>query len=245
MAAFRYRRYTIGMRYWLAVAALGAALTVSPAWAQRGGGGHGGFGGHAAFSGHAGFASHSMGGFHGSSFARGGFPGPHFAGRGWGNGFRRPYPRGGYCWGGSCYYGRGYYGYGWGWPYAYAGWGWDYPWYYDDSNNYARDSGYSYAPPEDYQPQAEIDRLHDEVAQLRDQMRNVPHPPEPKQTAPEPTQLVFADKHTEQVENYAIVRQTLWVFDNSRTRKIPLASLDIPATEKANQDRGVDFEIPN
>ena len=133
-----------------------------------------------------------------------------------------------------------------GWPYAYAGW--DYPWYYDDSNNdYAQDSGDSYAPPQDYQSQAEIDRLHNEVAQLRDQMqsRGVPRPPEPKEAAPEPTQLVFADKHTEQIENYAIVRQYLWVFDNSRARKIPLASLDIPATEKANQARGVDFAIPN
>ena len=170
-------------------------------------------------------------------------PDPVRASRGWGNGYRRPYPRGGSCWGGRCY-GRGYYGYG--WPYAYAGW--DYPWYYDDSNNdYAQDSGDSYAPPQDYQSQAEIDRLHNEVAQLRDQMqsRGVPRPPEPKEAAPEPTQLVFADKHTEQIENYAIVRQYLWVFDNSRARKIPLASLDIPATEKANQDRGVDFAIPN
>jgi len=84
---------------------------------------------------------------------------------------------------------------------------------------------------------------------LRDQLqsgsRSVPRPPEQKESAPEPTQLVFADKHTEQIQNYAIVRQTLWVFDGSRTRKIPLSNLDIPATEKANEDQGVDFTIPN
>jgi hypothetical protein len=35
------------------------------------------------------------------------------------------------------------------------------------------------------------------------------------------------------------------VFDGSRTRKIPLSALNIPATEKANQDQGVDFQIPD
>jgi len=29
-----------------------------------------------------------------------------------------------------------------------------------------------------------------------------------------------------------------------RARKIPLAELDIAATQKVNEDRGVDFEIP-
>ena len=212
-----------------------------------------------------------MGGFHGSVHP-GGFSGGHWGGRpwgggGWGNGFHHGYPNGGRCWGGNCFYHHHYnYGYGYGypgygrgygyWPYAYAGWGWGWPWYddYDDSDNYqaqAASGDYDYqpsnyyAPPADYQSQAKIDRLHDEVARLRDQMGNVPRPPEPKESASEPTQLVFADKHTEQVQNYAIVRQNLWVFDGTRTRKIPLSSLDIPATQKANENQGVDFEIPN
>ena len=214
-----------------------------------------------------------MGGFHGPARS-GGFSGGRWGGgggywggrpwggRGWGNGFHHgPFPRGGRCWGGNCFYhhynyGYGYPGYGYGyWPYAYAGWGWDYPWYddYDDSDNYQAQAPpsneYYQPPPADYQSQAEIDRLHDEVARLRDQVQSgsnsVPRPPEAKESAPEPTQLVFADKHTEQIENYAIVRQNLWVFDGSRTRKIPLSSLDIAATQKANEDQGVDFEIPN
>ena len=155
----------------------------------------------------------------------------------------RPFPHNGFCRG--CFHRRFNSWYPWGY-----GWGW--PWYgdYDYSENdsaYDDPAGNYYAQPQDYQSQAEIDRLHDEVARLRDQFesRNVPRPPEPKQSDPEPTQLVFADKHTEQIENYAIVRQTLWVFDGSRTRKIPLASLDVPATQKANDERGVDFEIPN
>lgn len=257
------------MPRWVLLAALGAALMAMPCWAQRGGGGHGGFGGgHASFGGHGGFAHPMGGGFHGS-MRPGGFSGGRWGGRPWGggsgNGFHH-YPYGGYCRGGNCFYhhyynygyGYGYPGYGYGyWPYAYAGWGWDYPWFddYDDSDNYqsqaAPNDYYSqppssnyYAPP-DYQSQAEIDRLHDEVARLRDQMHNIPRPPEPKEAAPEPTQLVFADKHTEQVENYAIVRQNLWIFDGTRTRKVPLSSLDIPATQKANENQGVDFEIPN
>jgi hypothetical protein len=60
----------------------------------------------------------------------------------------------------------------------------------------------------------------------------------------QPTQLVFRDKRTEEVQNYAIVGQTFWVLGEQRARKIPLAELDIPATKKANDDRGVGFELP-
>jgi hypothetical protein len=232
------------MRRWLAVAALGAALIALPSVAQRGGGGHGG-----GFGGHAGFASHPMGGgFHAPAMARG-YSGVHFGTR-WGNGFHNGYPHNGYCWNGRCYY-RHYYGYPWAygyWPYSY-GWGWPYYGYDDyDQSDYQQASNNYYPQDSDApQAQAQIDRLSDEVARLNDQLanRNVPRPPQEKESAPEPTQLVFADKHTEQVENYAIVRQTLWVFDGDRTRKIPLANLDLPATEKANEDRGVEFEIPN
>jgi len=46
------------------------------------------------------------------------------------------------------------------------------------------------------------------------------------------------------VKNYAIVGQTLWVLSGQRARKIPLTELDIPATKKVNDDRGVDFQLP-
>jgi hypothetical protein len=58
------------------------------------------------------------------------------------------------------------------------------------------------------------------------------------------TVLVFRDQHKQDVQNYAIVGQTLWSFAASRTQKIPLADLDLPATVKANDDRGVDFRVP-
>jgi len=58
------------------------------------------------------------------------------------------------------------------------------------------------------------------------------------------TVLVFKDGHHSDVLNYAIVGDTLFDFSAGRTRKILLADLDLPATHKANDDRGVDFEIP-
>jgi len=59
----------------------------------------------------------------------------------------------------------------------------------------------------------------------------------------EPTVLVFRDGHEQEVMNYAIMGQTVYVFDK-RTQKIALADLDVPATVKANDVRGLDFNIP-
>jgi hypothetical protein len=59
----------------------------------------------------------------------------------------------------------------------------------------------------------------------------------------EPTVLVFRDGHHQEVTNYAIMGQTVYVLDD-RTQKIPLANLDVDATVKANDDRGTEFKIP-
>ncbi len=59
----------------------------------------------------------------------------------------------------------------------------------------------------------------------------------------EPTVLVFRDGHKQEVSNYAIMEQTVYVFDDG-THKIPLANLDVPATVKANDDRGMEFKLP-
>jgi hypothetical protein len=58
------------------------------------------------------------------------------------------------------------------------------------------------------------------------------------------TVLVFKDGHQSDVVNYAIVGDTLFDFGAGRTKKILLADLDIPATRKANDNRGVDFQVP-
>jgi len=74
----------------------------------------------------------------------------------------------------------------------------------------------------------------------RSSNENASQPPEPVPA----TVLVFRDRHQEEVSNYAIVGQTLWSFSPQKTKKIPLAELDLSATEKANNDRGVEFRVP-
>lgn len=59
-----------------------------------------------------------------------------------------------------------------------------------------------------------------------------------------PTVLVYRDQHKQEIQNYAIVGQMLWDFNAGRTYKIPLSQLDLPATQKANDDRGINFQIP-
>jgi hypothetical protein len=60
----------------------------------------------------------------------------------------------------------------------------------------------------------------------------------------EATTLVFRDGHQQQVTNYAIMGQTVYIFDK-RTQKIGLGDLDIPATIKLNDESGVEFHLPN
>ena len=59
----------------------------------------------------------------------------------------------------------------------------------------------------------------------------------------DPTVLVFRDGHQQEVTNYAIMGQTVYVFDK-RTQKIALTDLDVAATIKLNDDHGVDFHVP-
>jgi len=73
-----------------------------------------------------------------------------------------------------------------------------------------------------------------------DQSRSdpAPDPPQP------PTTLVFKDGRQLEVSNYAIVSQTLYDLTPGHPRKIALADLDLPATQKQNDDRGVVFQLP-
>jgi hypothetical protein len=71
-----------------------------------------------------------------------------------------------------------------------------------------------------------------------------PAKPEEPITAQPSTLLLFKDGHKAEVLNYAIVGDTLFDLNEGRTKKIQLADLDLPATLKANEDRGVDFQMP-
>lgn len=261
------------MRRAFALATLLPLLMFSPLWAQHGGG-HASAGGHSSFGGHSGFSGHSSfssGGVHSGSSAASRSYGHTYAysgplsssSRGFNRGFNsgigtriRPYGyRNCYGYGFGCGLGYGY-GYGYGYPYLYGGidpywWG---------------DNGYSF----DYEQQYETGLANEmnqqslQEQQMRRQQEQeddreyydqntyatAPRPPmRPAQSSQSSealpaTVLVFRDQHKEEVTNYAIVGQTLWSFSAQRAQKIPLSDLDLPATTKANDERGVDFHMP-
>ena len=174
------------------------------------------------FGGHGGFAGHGVG--PGSSHAN-----AHHDG---GVHHRYPYPY--------------YYGYG-------DVYGYDTP-YADDPNG--GDQGYDQTDDSNYQGGPTIfDRRGSGADSYVPPVQNVPTPhavqadnsaPEPQQPQPvqAPTVLVFKDGHKLEVGNYAIVGTTLFDLTAGHPRKIALADLDLEATQKQNDDRGVVFQVP-
>ena len=71
-----------------------------------------------------------------------------------------------------------------------------------------------------------------------------PSDPSPPVSAQPTTVLIYKDGRKLEVQNYAIVGGTLFEFAGPLSHKILLADLDLPATEKANDDRGVEFQVP-
>ena len=62
---------------------------------------------------------------------------------------------------------------------------------------------------------------------------------------PPATLLVYRDGHQMEVQNYAILGKTLWIFSDQSTRRVPLADLDLASTQRVNGERGVDFVAPD
>ncbi len=129
-------------------------------------------------------------------------------------------------------------------------WWWSYPVYYPV---YSYPMAYD-SPRTDYDQNrdlaAQVNELSYEIQRLREEQETRYAPPAqtPANARPEihePTLLIFRDKHTQEVENYAIVGQTLWIFSEQRATKVPLSSLDVEATSKANDERGVGFRLPH
>jgi len=72
---------------------------------------------------------------------------------------------------------------------------------------------------------------------------------EPPRELP-PEILVFRDGHEEEIKSYTIIGDILYAKANywtsgSWTRKIEINSLDVPATLKLNQGRGLNFSLPS
>jgi hypothetical protein len=136
------------------------------------------------------------------------------------------------------------------WPWWYAGYydpWWDW-WWWDNGSAYDQDQGRQIQAANEMNEQSleEQRARRDQDQDLYAQQDSAPQQRQSERREdPSPaTVLVFRDQHRQEVQNYAIVGQTLWSFAPSRTRKIPLADLDIPATSKANDERGVDFHLP-
>jgi hypothetical protein len=92
--------------------------------------------------------------------------------------------------------------------------------------------------------QEEIDRLNSEVSQLRSQQAAQDSGSSKKAEIHAETVLVYRDGHAEEVQNYAIVGKTIWIFNEAHAKKVPLSELDLPATKRDNEDRGIDFVVP-
>jgi hypothetical protein len=260
------------MRRLASITAFALFLTV-PLCAQRGGHA-GGFGGTRSFSGahmggghfsggmHAGFSggahrfNSSANAFRGNRFSNcfGAFCGhPGFVPSLYDHGFRN-------CFGAFCghnfgsRWGRRWGGWGWGWGYGYYDpWLWS-SWDYDDyrfNRDYERDLATAQEWNEQNLAEArmrdeeEAEREHDAHARRSYARQNAePQQSEEQQATATPTVLIYRDRHQKEVSNYAIVGQTLWSFTPQHKEKIPLADLDIPATIKANDDRGIAFSVP-
>ena len=85
---------------------------------------------------------------------------------------------------------------------------------------------------------------------VSDSPRYAPQPPAAAELSPAdarqqiPVVLVYRDGHEQEVTNYAIVGPTLYDLGTFVAHKIPLAELNLKATIKANDDRGVEFSVP-
>jgi hypothetical protein len=99
-----------------------------------------------------------------------------------------------------------------------------------------------------YEPSRPADDRYREPA--RREGREVESEPEPIKAEAAPaaeqpeTVLVFKDGHQLEVQNYAVVGSMLYDFTAGRRRKIALSELDLSATAKQNDDRGIDFQVP-
>jgi hypothetical protein len=121
-------------------------------------------------------------------------------------------------------------------PYPYA-----YSPYFDEPDDYFTDDDYQGGPTIYDRRGSGLTRPREAVAQQQSQTTAATSEPV---TAQPSTLLVFKDGHQSEIQNYAIVGGTLFDLTENRSHKILLADLDLPATRKANDDRGVDFNVP-
>lgn len=165
----------------------------------------------------------------------------------------------------------GFYGYGYGYPYApyLNSWellpwdigypdfgGWDNG--YDDSGGYdsadiPSDIAAPIGPYSNSEPYADPGPSDEPGYQSN---YYAPYPPNPwgapqaasDPVAPEPElTLIFKDGHQQAIHNYVLTSSTVIVMDRASTgrqQQIPLTQLNVPATEQAAQQAGLQFHPP-
>lgn len=230
------------------------------------GGGHFSGGMHSGFSGGAHRSNFSGNGFRGNRFSNcfGAFCGhPGLDSSSWGGGHFNVRRRGNQfsnCFGAFCghdnftsHWGRNRGGWGWGWGWSYYDpWLWS-SWDYDDyrfDRDYYRERALAeqwneQQLAESRMLQEEADRDENSYAHHSSSRNAQPENDQQQSTAVSPpTVLIFRDRHQKEVTNYAIVGQNLLDLTPQHHEKIPLANLDLPATARANDDRGVTFHVP-
>ncbi|HTV14835.1 MAG TPA: hypothetical protein VME68_08975 [Acidobacteriaceae bacterium] len=153
------------------------------------------------------------------------------------------------------YRGYGYGGYG--YPYGYVN-SWELlPWDvgYPDFTGYGDDEGSQtqQAQPSDQaqQPPPDYDYAAPPGEGYRGDYAPPPYEPQPVSSTPlgrEPQlTLIFRDGHTEAIRNYVLTPTDVVVMDDAATGReprIPLSDLNVPATEHAAQQAGLDFTPP-
>jgi hypothetical protein len=127
-------------------------------------------------------------------------------------------------------------------PYLYPGLlGYGVPWYSDGGAYYDNSANAPGADVQSYndQPAAQDQPVQEEPAQPAT-VTSV----EPTLYDSDAVTLVFKDgRPSEQIHNYILTRTTLYVTD-AHHREIPVADLDLAATEKANREAGITFKLP-
>ena len=117
--------------------------------------------------------------------------------------------------------------------------------YDEEADDDSGDADYVRAPgPRNAEPPVKRADAREFTRKAATSAKPTPREPEAPVTAQPSTVLIFKDGHQSDVINYAIVGDTLFDFGAGRTHKILLADLDLAATRKANDDHGVDFQIP-
>lgn len=150
----------------------------------------------------------------------------------------------------SSLYGGSPYGYGYGLPFDYG-----YSDYSGTSDYYLADRERLMSDLEDQRQRTQ--ELRDELADLQAAANAAAQtatrapataaaPATPSSTEQSlATTLVFRDNRRLEVQNYAIVGDKLYEFAPHWKRTISMSDIDVPATIKANEDRGIRFEVPS